>query len=118
MDCRLLTSDSGVLLILKLHKRSVMVFGMQEMTPESADGLEVARQTIKNHFDKIVQPYEHGARIERIGRYVKGWWQWVSRTGNYRGIPPPGLRIHVGSMSSESRTLYIKTSPASPAPNV
>jgi len=77
MDGRLLTSDSGVLLILKLHKRSVMVFGMQEMTPESADGLEVARQTIKNHFDKIARLYEHGTGIERIGRYVKGWWQWV-----------------------------------------
>ena len=50
-----------------------MVFGMQEMTPESADGLDVARQTIKNHFDKIVRLYEQDAGIERIGQYVKGW---------------------------------------------
>ena len=48
------------------------------MTPESADGLDVAGQTIKNHFDKIARLYEQGAGIERIGRYVKGWWQWVN----------------------------------------
>ena len=48
------------------------------MTPESASGLDVARQTIKNHFDKIARLYEQGAGIERIGRYVKGWWQWVN----------------------------------------
>ena len=48
------------------------------MTPESAGGLDVARQTINNHFDKIVRLYEQGAGIERIGRYVKGWWQWVN----------------------------------------
>jgi len=48
------------------------------MTPESADGLEVAGQTINNHFDKIVRLYEQGAGIERIGQYVKGWWQWVN----------------------------------------
>ena len=48
------------------------------MTRESAGGLDVARQTIKNHFDKIARLYEQGAGIERIGRYVKGWWQWVN----------------------------------------
>ena len=48
------------------------------MTPESALGLDVAGQTIKNHFDKIARLYEQGAGIERIGRYVKGWWQWVN----------------------------------------
>ena len=46
------------------------------MTPESAEGLNVARQTINNHFDKIARLYEQGAGIERIGQYVKGWWQW------------------------------------------
>ena len=48
------------------------------MTPESADGLDVAGQTIKNHFDKIARLYEQGAGMERIGQYVKGWWQWVN----------------------------------------
>ena len=48
------------------------------ITLESALGLDVARQTIKNHFDKIVRLYEQGAGMERIGRYVKGWWQWVN----------------------------------------
>ena len=48
------------------------------MTPESAEGLNVARQTINNHFDKIARLYEQGAGIERIGQYVKGWWQWVN----------------------------------------
>ena len=48
------------------------------MTPESVLGLDVAGQTIKNHFDKIVRLYEQGAGIERIGQYVKGWWQWVN----------------------------------------
>jgi len=48
------------------------------MTPESALGLDVAGQTIKNHFDKIVRLYEQGAGMERIGQYVKGWWQWVN----------------------------------------
>ena len=48
------------------------------MTPESADGLDVARQTINNHFDKIARLYEQGAGMERIGQYVKGWWQWVN----------------------------------------
>ncbi|MBC2694036.1 MAG: hypothetical protein HF982_01895 [Desulfobacteraceae bacterium] len=48
------------------------------MTPESADGLDVARQTIINHFDKIARLYEQGAGMERIGQYVKGWWQWVN----------------------------------------
>jgi len=48
------------------------------MTPESALGLNVARQTINNHFDKIARLYEQGAGMERIGRYVKGWWQWVN----------------------------------------
>ena len=48
------------------------------MTPESASDLDVARQTIKNHFDKIARLYEQGAGIERIGQYVKGWWQWVN----------------------------------------
>ena len=48
------------------------------MTPESADGLDVARQTINNHFDKIARLYEQGAGMERIGRYVKGWWQRVN----------------------------------------
>jgi len=48
------------------------------MTPESIDGLDVAGQTIKNHFDKIARLYEQGAGMERIGRYVKGWWQWVN----------------------------------------
>jgi len=48
------------------------------MTPESALGLDVARQTINNHFDKIARLYEQGAGMERIGQYVKGWWQWVN----------------------------------------
>jgi len=48
------------------------------MTPESADGLDVVRQTIKNHFDKIVRLYEQGAGMERIRQYVKGWWQRVN----------------------------------------
>ena len=37
----------------------------------------MAGQTINNHFDKIVRLYEQGAGMERIGQYVKGWWQWV-----------------------------------------
>jgi len=38
----------------------------------------VAGQTINNHFDKIARLYEQGAGMERIGQYVKGWWQWVN----------------------------------------
>jgi len=49
-----------------------------QMTLESALGLDVAGQTVNNHFDKIVRLYEQGAGIERIGQYVKGWWQWVN----------------------------------------
>jgi RNA-directed DNA polymerase len=48
------------------------------LTPESAVGLDVAWQTIINHFDKIARLYEQGAGMERIGQYVKGWWQWVN----------------------------------------
>jgi hypothetical protein len=48
------------------------------ITPESALGLDVARQTINNHFDRIGRLYEQGAGMERIGQYVKGWWQWVN----------------------------------------
>ena len=48
------------------------------ITPESAAGLEVAWQTMNNHFDKIARLYEQVAGKERIGQYVKGWWQWVN----------------------------------------
>jgi len=48
------------------------------ITPKSALGLDVAGQTINNHFGKIARLYEQGAGMEYIGRYVKGWWQWVN----------------------------------------
>lgn len=38
----------------------------------------MAGQTVKNRFDKIARLYDQGAGIERIGRYVKGWWQGVN----------------------------------------
>ncbi len=46
-------------------------------TTESARGVEVAWQTLSNHLEKVVRLYEQGADTDRIGQYIKGWWQWV-----------------------------------------
>ncbi len=47
------------------------------MTLESAMCLEVGRQTINNHVDKIARLYKQGEGNERIGQYVEGWRRWV-----------------------------------------
>ena len=48
------------------------------ITPSSGRGLTLARQTIERHKERIARLYEQVAGKERIGQYVKGWWQWVN----------------------------------------
>ncbi len=43
----------------------------------SAQGIEVAWRTLSNHLEKVARLYEQGADADRIGQYIKGWWQWV-----------------------------------------
>ncbi len=48
------------------------------LNSESEQGLEVAWKTVSNHLEKIARLSEQGAGVERIGEYLKGWWQWVN----------------------------------------
>jgi len=41
--------------------------------------LTIAQKTIDNFLTKISQLYEHGASLERIGKYVRKWIVWVDR---------------------------------------
>ncbi|MGD1703152.1 reverse transcriptase domain-containing protein [Dapis sp. BLCC M229] len=43
----------------------------------SPGGLTVALQTVERCMVKVARLYEQGASDERIGLYLRRWWQWV-----------------------------------------
>ena len=66
----------------------------------SPAGLSVARQTVERFVARACQLYEHGppgeSALERLGAYVRRWWQWVRA-----GVPGDGLLKGLDSVLEE-----------------
>ncbi len=63
-------------------------------TTGSAHGVEVAWRTLSNHLEKVARLYEQGADAERIGQYIKGWWQWVRAGGDLLGTFGMNIKMY------------------------